>query len=123
VNPFIPILLVMLFAVGVAAAMLVVSSLLGKSKDLDPARLQPYECGMTPVGGARGRFPVKFYLVAMLFILFDVDTIFLYPWALSYKTFLNSGLGLFALGEVVVFLAILGGAYVYIWRRGALEWQ
>ena len=80
--------------------------------------MMPYECGKDPVGTARQRFSVKFYLIAMLFILFDIEVVFLYPWALQYKK-----LGLFGFYEILVFTAILLVGYAYIWKRGALEWQ
>src|SRR5262245_42867456 len=107
----------MVVAVGIAVAMVVLSRFLGPQKP-DPIKLAPYECGMTPVGGARVRFTVKFYLVAMLFILFDVEAIFLYPWAVVHR-----GLGVFGLVEMVVFILILAVGYIYIWKRGAFEWD
>ena len=81
-------------------------------------KLQPYECGMTPVGGARVRFSIKFFMVAMLFILFDIEAIFLYPWATVHRW-----LGVFGLIEMGVFVAILLVGYVYIWKRGAFQWD
>jgi NADH-quinone oxidoreductase subunit A len=78
----------------------------------------PYESGMPPLGSARERFSVKFYLVAMLFIVFDLETVFLIPWAHAFRQ-----LGLFGLVEMGVFMLILAVGYVYIWKRGALEWE
>ena len=107
------IILSSLFAVG---SMLVASRL--SPRKWTAAKLLPYECGIVPEEGIeRERFPVKFYLVAMLFIIFDVETAFLYPWAVAYAQ-----LKLFGLIEMVVFIAILLAAYIYVWRRGGLEW-
>lgn len=85
----------------------------------NPEKLEPYECGVPPfVEGARGRFSVRFYLMAILFILFDVETVFLLPWAAEYKH-----LGLAVTLEVIFFLGLLILGYVYVWKRGALEWD
>ena len=85
----------------------------------NPDKLEPYECGVPSVTeGARGRFSVRFYLVAILFVLFDVETVFLLPWAAEYGR-----LGLAATVEVFVFLGLLAAGYVYVWQRGALEWD
>jgi NADH-quinone oxidoreductase subunit A len=107
----------MIAAVGIAVAMIVASRLLGPPRQ-EPTNLEPYECGMTPIGGARVRFSVKFYLIAMLFILFDVEAIFLYPWAVVHRH-----LGVFGLVEMAVFIAILVVGYIYVWKRGAFEWD
>lgn len=80
-------------------------------------KLMPYECGVDPVGDSRQRYTVRFYIVAILFVLFDVETVFLFPWAVQYKL-----LGMFGLVEMLVFLAILIVGYVWIWKKGALEW-
>ncbi|MBV9479772.1 MAG: NADH-quinone oxidoreductase subunit A [Acidobacteria bacterium] len=80
-------------------------------------KLMPYECGIDPVGSARGRYTVRFFLVAILFVIFDVETIFLFPWAVEFKA-----LGLFGLMEMFIFLGILVLGYVWIWKKGALEW-
>jgi NADH-quinone oxidoreductase subunit A len=117
VSPYIPVLILMVLAVVIAAGMIVASRFLGPQKP-EPAKLQPYECGMTPIGGARVRFSVKFYLVAMLFILFDVEAIFFYPWAVVHRY-----LGVFGLVEMAVFVGILVVGYIYIWKRGAFEWD
>jgi len=84
----------------------------------NPVKSQPYECGITPTGAARVRFSIKFYLVAMLFILFDIEAIFLYPWAVVHRW-----LGWFGLIEMGIFVAILVVGYVYIWKRGAFQWE
>src|SRR5579864_5221208 len=80
-------------------------------------KLMPYECGIDPVDSARGRYTVRFYIVAILFVVFDVETIFLFPWAVQFKT-----LKMFGFIEMLVFLAILVVGYVWIWKKGALEW-
>jgi len=82
-----------------------------------PEKVIPYECGITPESDSRGRYTVRFYVVAILFVIFDVETVFLYPWAVQHKA-----LGLFGLVEMLVFLGILIVGYVWIWKRGALEW-
>ena len=116
-SPYIPILMLMVVAVAIATGMIVASRFLGPPKR-GGTNLEPYECGMTPIGGARVRFSVKFYLIAMLFILFDVEAIFLYPWAVVHRY-----LGLFGLVEMAVFITILVVGYIYIWKRGAFEWE
>ena len=81
------------------------------------SRLEPYECGIKPEGDARGRFVVRFYVIAILFVIFDVEVVFLFPWAVQYKA-----LGLFGLIEMVVFLGILIIGYIWLYKKGALEW-
>jgi NADH-quinone oxidoreductase subunit A len=83
----------------------------------EKVKLMPYECGVDPIGGSRQRYTVRFYIVAILFVIFDVETIFLFPWAVQYKA-----LGLFGFVEMMIFLAILIVGYVWIWKKGALEW-
>jgi NADH-quinone oxidoreductase subunit A len=80
-------------------------------------KLMPYECGITPESDARGRYTVRFYIIAILFVIFDVETIFLFPWAVQFRV-----LGLFGLVEMLVFLGILIVGYIWLWKRGALEW-
>ena len=99
------------------------SWILGPKKP-SAAKLAPYECGVTPVGSARERFPVKFYLIAMLFIVFDIETVFLYPWAVTFtKWGYHSALQVFSLMEMVVFIVILFVGYIYVWKKGAFEWE
>jgi len=114
---YFPVLLQVLIAMAVAAGMIGASYVLGhkvrnRVKDL------PYECGITPVGNARERFSVKFYLVAMLFILFDIEAIFLYPWAVVYRE-----LKMFAFLEMLVFVILILAGFFYVWKKGALEWS
>lgn len=80
-------------------------------------KLMPYECGIDPVSDARGRYTVRFYIIAILFVVFDVETIFLFPWAAKFKA-----LGIFGFVEILVFLAILIAGYIWVWKKGALEW-
>ncbi|HEX8818166.1 MAG TPA: NADH-quinone oxidoreductase subunit A [Terriglobales bacterium] len=80
-------------------------------------KLMPYECGIDPIDSARGRYTVRYYIVAILFVVFDVETIFLFPWAVRFKA-----LGMFGLIEMLIFLAILIVGYIWIWKKGALEW-
>ena len=114
---YLPILfLVILSSLFAAGSMLVASKL--TPRKWTEAKLQPYESGIVPESGIeRERFPVKFYLLAMLFIIFDIETVFMYPWAVAYDK-----LALFGLAEMGTFVAILLGAYVYVWKRGGLEW-
>jgi len=100
-----------------AVASLAVSAAL-RPKRPTPAKVAPYECGIVPEHEPVERFPVKFYVVAMLFIIFDIETIFLFPWAVTFRQ-----LGLFGLVEMVIFIALVFVAYVYVWQRGGLEWE
>ena len=114
---FVPVLMMLIVAIGFAVFTLAASHFLGKRVN-DPAKLAPYECGVTPVGTARERFHTRFYLVAMLFIIFDIETVFLYPWAIVFKQ-----LRFFGLVEMAVFVAILLVGFAYVWGKGALEWD
>ncbi len=118
ITDYLPILLQVIVAIGFAASALIVSVLLGKTGRRNPTKDSAYECGMVPEGGAQPRFSVKFYLVAMLFILFDIEVVFLYPIAVQLEAF-----GVFALIETGVFIALLMIAFVFVWRRGALDWR
>ncbi len=113
---YLPIVILILVAAGFALTTTCLSHALGPRRPTH-AKLTPYECGIDPVGSARARFSVKFYLVAMLFIVFDIEIVFLYPWAVI----LNS-LGLFGLIEMVLFLGILLIGLLYVWKKGGLEW-
>jgi NADH-quinone oxidoreductase subunit A len=112
---YVPILILGAVAFGFAAFTLAMSWVLGRPRP-NAAKSAVYECGMPVVGTARERFPVKFYLVCMIFILLDVDAAFLYPWALIYKS-----LGLFGFVEMAFFMALLGGGFAYAWKTGALD--
>ncbi|OGQ45290.1 MAG: NADH-quinone oxidoreductase subunit A [Deltaproteobacteria bacterium RIFCSPLOWO2_02_FULL_46_8] len=116
--------LLVLFGIGIALSggFVILSAFTGKKKPT-PEKMTPYECGLDPIGAPRQRFSVKFYLIAVLFILFDIETVFLYPWASLFKQFKSAGLGGFIFIEMVVFLGVLALGLVYVWRRGALEWE
>jgi NADH-quinone oxidoreductase subunit A len=118
---YLPLLIHFLIAGALATGMVLLSWIIGYRRPTR-AKLSPYECGMTPVGDARARFSVKFYLVAMLFILFDVEAVFLYPWAVILKDLKAMGQGLFALSEMFVYLAIVLVGFFYIWKKGVLDW-
>jgi NADH-quinone oxidoreductase subunit A len=111
-----PILILGAAALGFGVFTIVVSYLLGRPRP-SAAKSSTYECGVPAIGTARERFPIKFYLVCMIFILLDVDAAFLYPWALVFRD-----LGLFGLVEMAVFMALLGGGFAYAWKSGALDW-
>jgi NADH-quinone oxidoreductase subunit A len=118
-HPYVPILILGVLATIFVAGTLVTSALVGP-KRYNRAKLDSYECGIEPtpqpVGG--GRFPVKYYITAMLFIVFDIEIIFLYPWAVAFDQ-----MALFGLIEMVIFIATVFVAYAYVWRRGGLEWD
>lgn len=113
---YIPLLIQFGIALVLAMGMVLASTLLGKHR-YTRAKFTPYECGMTPVGDSRERFSVKFYLVAMLFILFDVEAVFLYPWAIIFKD-----LKIFGFVEMMVYIAILLVGLWYVWKKGVLDW-
>ncbi len=114
---YLPILILLVTSTVLAAIVILLSTFLGPRRPT-PRKLQPYESGMTPLGPAQRRMPIKFYLVAVLFILFDIEVIFFYPWAVVFRQ-----LGLFAFIEMLVFVGILLVGYVYAWKKGALEWE
>jgi NADH-quinone oxidoreductase subunit A len=119
VNPWVPILVIAAIAAGFAVFSIVAGALSGPRR-YNRAKLDAYECGIepTPQPAGGGRFPVKYYLTAMLFIIFDIEIIFLYPWAVAFES-----LGVFGLVEMVLFIATVFVAYAYVWRRGGLEWD
>ncbi|MGQ9633440.1 MAG: NADH-quinone oxidoreductase subunit A [Bryobacteraceae bacterium] len=114
---YFPILVQIGIAMAVAGGMLAGSYLLGL-RVRNPVKELPYECGIVPTGSARERFSVKFYLVAMVFILFDIEAVFLYPWAVVYRE-----LRLFAFFEMLIFVALILSGFFYIWKKGALDWS
>jgi len=116
-EQFFPVLIQILIAVAVAGGMLVASAILGR-RVKDKVKDSPYESGMSPVGTARERFSVKFYLVAMLFILFDIEAIFLYPWAVVFRR-----LRLFGFFEMLIFIVLILCGFFYIWKKGVLDWS
>ena len=121
-QDFFPILLQVIVAVVFAASALIISVILGKSARSNPTKDSAYECGMPAEGPAQPRFSVKFYLVAMLFILFDIEIVFMYPWAVVYRDFIAAhGAGIF--WSMLSFVGILTVGYVYAIMKGALEWK
>jgi len=118
-NPYVPILVIGAIGFGFAAFSVVAGALAGPAR-YNRAKLDAYECGIEPSPQAAegGRFPVKYFLTAMLFIIFDIEIVFLYPWAVSFDA-----LGLFGLVEMAIFIATVFVAYSYVWRRGGLEWD
>jgi NADH-quinone oxidoreductase subunit A len=119
-EPYLPLLLLIVFVVANAILMLGVSHLLSTYRRT-PIKIAPYESGMPVLGDARERFSIKFYLIAMLFIIFDIETVFMIPWAVAFKQ-LTAISGLLII-EMFVFILILAVGYVYIWKRGALQWD
>ena len=121
IRDYIPILLQALVAIGFAAGALIASVLLGKSGRRTPTKDSAYECGMVPEGEAQPRFSVKFYLVAMLFILFDLEIVFMYPWAVVYREAIAHSHIIF--WSMLSFVSILMVGYVYALKKGALDWK
>src|SRR3954468_22679039 len=117
---YIPVLILMMAGLTVGGAILLLTTLLGGSIP-NKRKGQPFECGVPAYGTARQRFSVRFYLVAILFLLFDVEGIFFFPWAIVFKKYLS--INTFILVEMAVFVAILLVGYVYVLRKGALEWE
>ena len=115
-EAYIPILLFVLVAIGFAIFTLLLSGLLHPER-YNKVKLEPYECGIEPETDARDRYSIRFYLVAMLFVIFDVETVFMFPWAV-----MMDELALFGLIEMIVFLFILVVGFLYAWRKGALDW-
>jgi NADH-quinone oxidoreductase subunit A len=117
---YIPVLLLIAVAVGLGTVVIILTSLLGPRRP-NAMKSSVYECGVPPVGDAKRRVSVKFYLVAILFLLFDVEAVFFYPWAISFKEFLK--INSFILFEMLFFVLILFVGYVYILKKGALDWD
>jgi NADH-quinone oxidoreductase subunit A len=122
-TAYLPILLMFVVAAGFAVTNILLSRVIGQRK-ATRTKLMPYECGKDPVGTARERFSVKFYLIAMLFILFDIEVIFLFPWAVVFKTLSAPQYGLRTLlyTEMMLFVALLLAGYVYVLKKGAFDW-
>jgi NADH-quinone oxidoreductase subunit A len=114
---YFPVLLQGLIAMTIAGALILISFLLGK-KVKNRIKDMPYECGITPTGTARERFSVRFYLVGMLFIVFDIESVFLFPWVVVYKEFKMA-----AFVEMLIFIVLVFAGFFYIWKKGALDWS
>lgn len=117
ISSYLPILVIVLVAAFIGVAIVVLSTILSK-RNASTIKLMPYECGMDPIGGARGRFSVRFFLIGMLFIVFDIELIFLFPWATIF-----TDLKVFGFIEMLVFVLVLAAGLVYVWKKGALEWE
>lgn len=116
-EQYLPVLVTFCLAAGLVGTMVGLGQLLGPKRP-SVSKGEAFECGNPPSGSAWGRFAVKFYMTAILFIVFDVEVVFLYPWAVMFRR-----LGWFGFGEMLVFVAVLGLALLYVWRKGALEWD
>ncbi|MEI8173392.1 MAG: NADH-quinone oxidoreductase subunit A [Deltaproteobacteria bacterium] len=114
---YLPIAIYLVVAVGFGAVVVFFSTILGP-RTHSRVKLETYECGMEPIGPNRVRFSVKFYIIAMLFIVFDIEAVFLFPWAVVFRD-----LGLFGFVEMAIFILILFAGLAYVWRKGALEWD
>ena len=116
-ETYIPVLIQAVVALGLAVALSTLSVLLGR-RVKSPQKDTPYECGIAPTGDARDRFSVKFYLVAMIFILLDIEAVFLYPWAVVYRKLM-----MFGFVEMLLFVSLVLVGYFYVWKKGALDWS
>ena len=121
IENYFPIFIVFIVAAGFVSVSLIATHLIGPRIN-NPVKMMPYESGVDPVGETRIRFSIRFFLIALLFIIFDIEIVFLYPWAVVFKDFLSNS-GAFIFFEMVVFLAILVFGFVYVWRNGALDWE
>ncbi len=116
-NPIIPLCIMAVLVGGIAALFILASVLLGPKKR-NPAKDAPFECGLASKGCDQGSMPVRYYIMAMLFIVFDVELAFLFPWAAAYRS-----LGIFGFLEMLAFFILIGAGFVYAWKTGALEWE
>jgi NADH-quinone oxidoreductase subunit A len=121
-NAYLPVLIYAVLVIAFPAVTLVLAKYIRPNSTSVGAKLKPYECGIPPEKDARGRYSVRFYIVAMLFVIFDVETMFLIPWAILYKGWVAMHQGLFALISMFVFLGILLVGYIWLYKKGALEW-
>src|ERR1041385_1873022 len=121
-HSFIPILLMLLVAVALAAVFLGLNWIGGRHQR-NPSKLAPYESGVPMLDTNRKRVNVRFYQIAMLFILFHIEAAFLYPWAVIYRSATRGNAGLFPFGEMLVFILLLGVGYVYVWKKNAFDWK
>ena len=116
-NEYIPALIMILLAIATSVGMIVATTLIGPKKRFAD-KMEPFECGESPIVSPKLRFSIKFYMIALFFVIFDIEAVFLYPWAVLFRE-----LGMFGFVEMMVFLFILGVGLVYVWKRGALEWE
>jgi NADH-quinone oxidoreductase subunit A len=116
-NEYVPVVIMLFLAAATAVGMLVATTMIGP-KHKFAGKMEPFECGESPIVSPKQRFSVKFYLVALFFVIFDIEAVFVYPWAVLFKE-----LGMFGFIEMMIFIFILAIGLIYVWRRGALEWQ
>jgi NADH-quinone oxidoreductase subunit A len=121
-HSFIPILLMLIFAAALAAVFLGLNWVIGRHQR-NPSKLSAYESGVPMLDTNRKRVNVRFYQIAMLFILFDIEAAFLYPWAVIYRDASHAGAGMFLFGEMLIFIALLAVGYVYVWKKKAFDWK
>lgn len=120
--PYVAIVMTLVLCIGLVAAILVLNSILGR-KVLTGSKTRPFECGNEPADSSRKRFSVKFYVVAIFFVVFDIEAVFLFPWAVMYRDLLQSPVyASIALAEILVFTGVLALGLWYVWRKGALDW-
>jgi NADH-quinone oxidoreductase subunit A len=118
-SEFIPIFVLLGISTALAVLVLVISIIFGpRKRNLQSTKIAPYESGMNAIGEGQRRFPIRFYLIAVLFILFDVEVIFFYPWAVAFRQ-----LGWFGLIQMLIFVGILFAGYIWVWKKGALDWE
>ncbi len=115
-SNYIPIAIFFIIAFLFPTVTLIIAKLV-RPESPEAAKLRPYECGIEPESDSRGRYTIRYYIIAILFVIFDIETIFLFPWAVQFKV-----LGMFGLFEMLIFLAILIVAYIWVYKKGALEW-
>jgi NADH-quinone oxidoreductase subunit A len=116
-NSYLPVLVILLVSAFIGLAIIALSTVLAR-RTPTRIKLMPYECGMDPIGSARRRFSVRFFIMGMLFIVFDIELIFMFPWAAVYDKLM-----FFGFVEMLVFVVVLMGGLVYVWKKGALEWE
>ena len=121
-TDYLPIAVLITLSTALAVATIALGHIFGPHRPT-VVKGEPYELGMRPFGSAMRRVPARFYLSAVLFILFDIETIFFLPWAVTYQSFIGQSLGVFAFAEMVAFVAILLVGYIWVWRKGALDWD
>ncbi len=121
-NQYLPVLIYAALVIAFPAVTLIAAKLIRPTSTSVGAKLKPYECGIPPEGDARRRYSVRFYIIAMMFVIFDVETMFLIPWAILYKGWVVAHMGIFALASMLVFLGILLVGYLWLYKKGALEW-
>lgn len=117
-NPYIAILILLAAAGEITALMYAFSVFFGPKNMKNPVKGMPFECGSAPIGNAWSRFPIKYYIVAVIFVVFDIEVVFLYPWAVKFRE-----LGMFGLVEMLIFLGILTVGLIYVWKKGVFEWR